>query len=52
MRSHRYAPSILVPVALMRSCLTDKNESIAFESGDKLSGTQRPKATIIDGHAP
>jgi hypothetical protein len=49
-RSDGYPPSIWMAVALMRSGLTNKNESVAFESGDKLSGSQRPEAAIIHGH--
>src|SRR5579863_10244206 len=49
MRRHRYAPAIGVAESTMRSGLADERKPIAFESGDELSSSERPKATIVHG---
>jgi len=46
----RYPLPVRVAVTLMRSGLADEIKTIASEGGDEFSGSERPEATVIDGH--
>jgi hypothetical protein len=50
-RCYRYAPTVRMLVALMRSLLSDERKTITLKGGDNRSGSERPKDTVVDVHA-
>lgn len=45
-----HALPVRMAVALMRSFLPDEIKTIAGKRSDGFSGSERPKATVVDGH--
>ena len=50
MRRHNHTAAVRMAIALMRSGLTDKIETIACQGCNHFSGRQRTETTVIEGH--